>query len=896
MRSRSLLVILGLLFLLPPGSRGEQGLVASWPCDEGQGAVLHDRTGHGGDGRIHGAKWVRCGRLFALEFDGLDDEVDLGTPPALNLSRAVSVEMWVKAAGTPSAGEPGIFGKSYESFVLTHYVDGNAWWYISGGGNNARAPLAAGTWHHVAGTFDGKQLRLYVDGALAGIGQSKAATIGRDDRCFVGTSSGNRQFTKGKNFRGMVSQIRVYDRAISADEVAHHYRSTWLTGQLDLRVIPDIYARQWRTAIDTRALGKLPQGARLRIEVARDGRLAPSEIHQTPLTASQTTAEVAIAGSPRLEGEYVFHAMILAGDGKQIATSQPVRIVRDRPQSKEPPGVKVLNNLVSELLSVTLPAANTSSQFEFLNPRQGWVFVSSTIDKGEAGPVSVLLDSQPLQTHRGPGTLEAMRLLSKGTHQVRVTPPAALERLVVRAVPELIYAKSGADPHVGEYGKYDWTFLSRYVLPNINVLVASGSEDEKPRLREWRQAGRKCLVECGVPGVGGDRLVAADEVWRFWSSHPGMTDPGLNGVIADEFFSGNPAQWAAWSEALRRLRADDRFNGKRFYPYCGPLYGDPAGRQFAQVVMDAGWQFAVERYLPEQRSASLAGAYLDATLREPIAAWRKVMPGAESHIVACLGTFSQPPESLDVNPAVNHKVYLDMQMHLLADEPDCFGLGGVMTYLSSYTDEETVRWMGKLFRHYCIEGKREPATADPLVLPHLKNPDFEEGLKGWTVAAAGPGTVDARTRPGFSWLQGRYPKTSQGDTILWMKRSPLRPNVVRQDIRSLQPGRLYTLRMFVADYQDLSVRQKCSLRVEVGGAEVVRDKSFVHVFPNCYSHHDGPFNDRHQAWMNYHWTVFRAKGEQSALSISDWASPSAPGGPPGQQLMVNFVQVQPYEP
>jgi hypothetical protein len=101
--------------------------------------------------------------------------------------------------------------------------------------------------------------------------------------------------------------------------------------------------------------------------------------------------------------------------------------------------------------------------------------------------------------------------------------------------------------------------------------------------------------------------------------------------------------------------------------------------------------------------------------------------------------------------------------------------------------------------------------------------------------------------------------------------------------------------MFVADFQDLSVRQKCSLRVEVGNAEVLRDKSFVHVFPNCYSHHEGPFNDRHQAWMNYHWIVFRAKGGETGLSIFDWASPSAPGGPPGQQLMVNFVQVQPYE-
>ncbi len=801
MNPKSLPIILGLLsfLLLSSVSRGEQGLVASWPCDEGQGATLHDRSGHGGDGRIRGAKWVRCGRLSALEFDGQEDEVNFGSPPSLGVSKAVSVEMWVRPAATPSAGEPGIFGKSYESFVLTHYVDGNAWWYISGGGNNVRAPLTPRSWHHVAGTFDGKQLKLYVDGVLASIGESKAATIGRGDRCFLGTSSGARQFTKGARFHGMVSQIRVYDRAISADEVADHYRSTWLTGEIDLRVIPDTYARQWRAMVDMRALGKLPEGARLEVKAVHVGRSLPPEVNETPLTASQTAAEVAVAGSRTLEGEHVFSATVLAADGKPMATSQPVRMVRNRPEWRDFPGVKVLNNLVNELLSVVSPPAEPNGRFEFFNPRDGWVFLTSTVRKGETGPVLVSLDGQPLQSHNGPGTLEAMRLTSKGTHLIRITAPGKLERLVVRAVPELIYAKSGADPHVGEYGKYDWAFLSRYVLPNINVLVASGVETEKPLVREWRQAGRKCLVECGVPGVAGDRLVAADEVFRSWSGHPGMTDPEYDGGIADEFFSGNPAQWAAWTEALRRLRADDHLKGKRFYPYCGTLHGDPASRQFAQVVMDTGWHFAMERYLPEQRSPSLAGAYLDATLREPIAEWRKAMPGAESHIVVCLGTFSQPPESLDVNPAMDHKVYLDMQMNLLANEPDCFGLGGVMTYLSSYTDEETVRWMGRLFRHYCIEGRREPATADPLVLPHLENPDFEEGLKGWTVSAAEPGSVDGRTRPGFSWLQGRYPKTSQGDTVLWMKRSTLRPNVVRQDLRSLQPGRLYTLRMFAAD-------------------------------------------------------------------------------------------------
>jgi hypothetical protein len=332
-----------------------------------------------------------------------------------------------------------------------------------------------------------------------------------------------------------------------------------------------------------------------------------------------------------------------------------------------------------------------------------------------------------------------------------------------------------------------------------------------------------------------------------------------------------------------------------FYPYCTTMYGVKASREFIRTVMDAGYAFAYERYLPEQRTEAAARAYLDATLRRPIATWCKTMPGAAEHMIVCVGTFSQPPESLDVNPATNHKVFLDMQLNLLANDPACFGLYGVMTYLCSYTDEETVRWMAKLFRHYCIEGKTGLLSRDPFELRHIENPDFENGLDGWTVTAASKGSVATKTVPGFSWLQGRYPKTNQGNTVLWMKRSATRANIVSQEIRSLEPGRLYSVRMYSGDFKDLASQQKLGISMALTNVEVMKPKAFQHVFANCYSHHHGPFNREHRAWMNYHWIVFRANGDRARLEISDWSADGKPGGPIGQELMMNFVQIQPYE-
>jgi len=306
----------------------------------------------------------------------------------------------------------------------------------------------------------------------------------------------------------------------------------------------------------------------------------------------------------------------------------------------------------------------------------------------------------------------------------------------------------------------------------------------------------------------------------------------------------------------------------------------------------------LERYLSEQPTEAAAEELLKRALVEEMLRWRKAFPGVERHLVICLGIMSAPPESLNVDPSVNYKVFLDMQFNVLANSPAFQGLYGVMTYTSGYADEEVVRWVGRLYRHYCIEGERGMLSMDPYRLTHIENPDFENGPQGWTLYPAEKGSMAVRRMKGYSWLQGRYPRTEKGDTFLWMRRSIRRPNVAVQTVKHLTPGKTYSLKMFTADYQDLlngrSVRQRHAVSIELENVELIHDKCFQHVFANCYSHHLGPFDDKHRAWMNYHVRVFRAKAETATLRISDWLSWNEPGGPVGQELAVNFIEIQPY--
>ena len=103
--------------------------------------------------------------------------------------------------------------------------------------------------------------------------------------------------------------------------------------------------------------------------------------------------------------------------------------------------------------------------------------------------------------------------------------------------------------------------------------------------------------------------------------------------------------------------------------------------------------------------------------------------------------------------------------------------------------------------------------------------------------------------------------------------------------------------MMTCDYQDMSQPEKHAVTVQLEDATVIPGRSFTHLFHNPAWHKVPPYDgEANKAWMNYHWVLFRADGETARVSITDWAQEREPGGPIGQQLMLNYLQVHPYYP
>jgi len=140
----------------------DPGPVAEYRMERVVDHQMDDASGHKNVARVFGARPVATDVGAALTFSGAE-YVDCGQRPDLDLTQAVTIECWVRPEAIPTT-EVTIAGKGPASYGMTFYRDGNVWWYISDGTTSIHTGLGLGVWTHVAGTYDGKSSRLYVDG------------------------------------------------------------------------------------------------------------------------------------------------------------------------------------------------------------------------------------------------------------------------------------------------------------------------------------------------------------------------------------------------------------------------------------------------------------------------------------------------------------------------------------------------------------------------------------------------------------------------------------------------------------------------------------------------------------------------------------------------------------
>ena len=203
-----------------PVDPGTEGLVLHLPLDTASRGVTQDSSENDLDGTLFGDPiFVEGVVIMALEFDGVDDYVDTDYTEDLAVW---TIACWAKSpeapSGDPSSASGPVHREQNYQFNWNHQSDdyrGSV--TVSAGGWHAASlgTLEADTWYHLAGTYDGEELKAYKDGVLITTNDAPSGPPVVE----TGTLKLGRHATAEQYFTGTVDEVRIYDRALSAQEV-----------------------------------------------------------------------------------------------------------------------------------------------------------------------------------------------------------------------------------------------------------------------------------------------------------------------------------------------------------------------------------------------------------------------------------------------------------------------------------------------------------------------------------------------------------------------------------------------------------------------------------------------------------------------------------------------------
>ncbi|MCA9184240.1 MAG: M60 family metallopeptidase [Pirellulaceae bacterium] len=197
--------------------------IAHWKFDEATGDTANDATGNGHTGVLSGGVQRVAGVTGSgLSLDGLNDKVTFGTGPALAGNTDFTVSAWIRTTTTKNGviiqQRNGGFNGEYQFKIagngrLQFFIYGNDAYQFDFSSNRT---VNDGQWHHVAAMRQGAAGRIYVDGVLSG----SASGTARDLDASIGVGVGADIRDNNQYFAGNIDDVRVYDVALSASELA----------------------------------------------------------------------------------------------------------------------------------------------------------------------------------------------------------------------------------------------------------------------------------------------------------------------------------------------------------------------------------------------------------------------------------------------------------------------------------------------------------------------------------------------------------------------------------------------------------------------------------------------------------------------------------------------------
>ncbi len=194
------------------------GIVGYWKFDS---ATAQDSVG-GNDGAVEGAVFGPGPVGSVAVFDGSNDRIEIPDAPVLSPSSELTVEAWVYPSSTSGTRAILNKGNSYELVVQDGVLKGaiqrttGGLWSLQGSGS-----VPAGSWSHVAMTYNGAVMGLYVNGILVNEFPMTGVISGTAYGLFIGDKS-DAVSLPGVPFHGSIDEVAVYDKALTPAQISSH--------------------------------------------------------------------------------------------------------------------------------------------------------------------------------------------------------------------------------------------------------------------------------------------------------------------------------------------------------------------------------------------------------------------------------------------------------------------------------------------------------------------------------------------------------------------------------------------------------------------------------------------------------------------------------------------------
>ncbi|MHC4648236.1 MAG: LamG-like jellyroll fold domain-containing protein, partial [Planctomycetota bacterium] len=231
----------------------EPNLVAWWKFDEGGGITAYDSAGNHDGTLANGPTWTPSGINGALIFDGVDDYVEVPENDNLDFASEAnfSVCVWIKStlSSEPmniiqkfSTVERAGYALRLNTFSVVGQISFQTHNYNDVGEISAShaGGFNDGNWHHLAGVRNQatEKIYLYVDAYEVDSTEEQDRSLANSADLLVGLDY---RMDRGF-FDGTIDEVRIYDRALSAEEIAGIYESAT---PVNYYYVDGVYGDDW---------------------------------------------------------------------------------------------------------------------------------------------------------------------------------------------------------------------------------------------------------------------------------------------------------------------------------------------------------------------------------------------------------------------------------------------------------------------------------------------------------------------------------------------------------------------------------------------------------------------------------------------------------------------------